>query len=275
MDAPTSKNTEPSSSQPPRFQQLPRQRTTPQRASRACLSCRVRKVKCDVVTSSPCSNCRWDGTQCVVPRTRRSSNISQQDAGVIYFNYNEGQASERPDRIEELTTDEEVEKLINNNTTQPGPELEQDYNIDIGDLGDQIQGPSSVTSTHESTADNQQEVFAGLPGFIMKPSFADPGYITFLRSQGALSLPPISIQCELVKSFVEYIHPRMPLLDLEAFLASFSCPDGTKGQLSLVLYSAILFAGSIHLDKEVVCRYGYSDKRLLGEELYKRTQVSH
>ncbi|KAI3571646.1 hypothetical protein IWW34DRAFT_767714 [Fusarium oxysporum f. sp. albedinis] len=36
------------------------------RASRACLSCRRRKVRCDVVQGSPCCNCKWDNIECVV-----------------------------------------------------------------------------------------------------------------------------------------------------------------------------------------------------------------
>lgn len=69
MDAATRNNNDASLNTINQAQQ-PQRRT--QRASRACLSCRVRKVKCDVVTATPCSNCRWDGTECVVPRTRRS-----------------------------------------------------------------------------------------------------------------------------------------------------------------------------------------------------------
>lgn len=33
------------------------------RAARACVSCRARKVRCDVVESSPCGNCRWDNVE--------------------------------------------------------------------------------------------------------------------------------------------------------------------------------------------------------------------
>lgn len=36
-------------------------KNTKRRAARACLSCRARKVRCDVVQSTPCFNCRMDG----------------------------------------------------------------------------------------------------------------------------------------------------------------------------------------------------------------------
>lgn len=39
------------------------QKVIKRRAARACVSCRARKVRCDVVENSPCGNCRWDGVE--------------------------------------------------------------------------------------------------------------------------------------------------------------------------------------------------------------------
>lgn len=44
---------------------------TKRRAARACVSCRARKVRCDVVEGAPCGNCRWDKVECVVQESRR------------------------------------------------------------------------------------------------------------------------------------------------------------------------------------------------------------
>lgn len=44
---------------------------TKRRAARACVSCRARKVRCDVVEGAPCGNCRWDNVECVVQESRR------------------------------------------------------------------------------------------------------------------------------------------------------------------------------------------------------------
>ena len=40
------------------------------RARRACLSCRSRKVRCDVTHRVPCGNCSWDHIECVVVSRR-------------------------------------------------------------------------------------------------------------------------------------------------------------------------------------------------------------
>ncbi|KAI1150910.1 fungal-specific transcription factor domain-containing protein [Nemania diffusa] len=46
-------------------------KATKRRAARACVSCRARKVRCDVVEGAPCGNCRWDGVECIVQESRR------------------------------------------------------------------------------------------------------------------------------------------------------------------------------------------------------------
>ncbi|KAJ4181910.1 hypothetical protein NW767_013997 [Fusarium falciforme] len=47
-------------------------RSSKRRASRACLSCRNRKVRCDVVKGGvPCTNCRLDRIDCVVTESNR------------------------------------------------------------------------------------------------------------------------------------------------------------------------------------------------------------
>ena len=39
------------------------EKITKRRAARACVSCRARKVRCDVVEGAPCGNCRWDNVE--------------------------------------------------------------------------------------------------------------------------------------------------------------------------------------------------------------------
>ncbi|KAB5511614.1 fungal-specific transcription factor domain-containing protein, partial [Coniochaeta sp. 2T2.1] len=46
-------------------------KVTKRRAVRACVSCRARKVRCDVVKGAPCGNCRWDNVECIVQESRR------------------------------------------------------------------------------------------------------------------------------------------------------------------------------------------------------------
>ena len=41
------------------------------RASKACQCCRARKVRCNVVEQTPCTNCRLDEVECIVSESKR------------------------------------------------------------------------------------------------------------------------------------------------------------------------------------------------------------
>ncbi|KAI1098996.1 fungal-specific transcription factor domain-containing protein [Jackrogersella minutella] len=81
MDPPTPKSEEKTASSDSNSQSKKRSastsepngstKVTKRRAARACISCRSRKVRCDVVEGAPCGNCRWDNVECVVQESRR------------------------------------------------------------------------------------------------------------------------------------------------------------------------------------------------------------
>ena len=51
------------------------------RSSRACTTCRFRKVRCNVVAhGAPCSNCRHDEIECILPLSRRQRYVSQKQS---------------------------------------------------------------------------------------------------------------------------------------------------------------------------------------------------
>ncbi|KAF4981837.1 hypothetical protein FZEAL_2415 [Fusarium zealandicum] len=115
--------------------------------------------------------------------------------------------------------------------------------------------------------------FSHLPAFIKPPSVSTAGYVSFLQSQKVFDLPHVALQCELVKSFVELIYPRSPLLNLQSFLNCVNSPDGLNGQVSLALYSAILFAGSTHAELDTIRAHGYPQRENLRKELYRRVEL--
>lgn len=65
----------------------------------------------------------------------------------------------------------------------------------------------------------------------------------------------------------------MPIIDLANFCNVLGCTNGSRGQVSLVLYHAVLFAGSAFLRSDVLVNAGYTNTRSLRKDLYKRTEV--
>jgi hypothetical protein len=65
----------------------------------------------------------------------------------------------------------------------------------------------------------------------------------------------------------------MPIIDLAGFCNVLGCTSGSRGQVSLLLYQAVLFAGSAFLRSDVLVDEGYADTKSLRKDLYKRTEV--
>lgn len=53
------------------------------RASKACQCCRARKVRCNVVEQTPCTNCRLDEVECIVSESKRKKFVST----VVFFTH--------------------------------------------------------------------------------------------------------------------------------------------------------------------------------------------
>jgi hypothetical protein len=63
----------PEQEQQPQIEQRPiSKRRGKKRSSRACTTCRQRKVRCNIIAhGAPCSNCRHDEIDCILPLSRR------------------------------------------------------------------------------------------------------------------------------------------------------------------------------------------------------------
>ena len=70
----------------------------------------------------------------------------------------------------------------------------------------------------------------------------------FLQHKGALSLPAADVRNEILKSYIEYVDPFMPVLDLREFLRIVESGDGKSEKISLQVFQAVMFAGSAFVD---------------------------
>ena len=96
----------------------------------------------------------------------------------------------------------------------------------------------------------------------------------FLREKGALSLPSITFQNALLQAYAEYVHPYMPLLDMHEFLSMVDARDGSRGQVSLFLYQAVMFAATAFVDSKALRDAGYPNRKAARKAFFHRTRVS-
>lgn len=93
-------------------------------------------------------------------------------------------------------------------------------------------------SAHQSRA-------LDLPQFIKPtPPRIPTEDLEFLSKKGALQLPEETLRNELLKAYFKFVHPFMPLLDRKEFMEITMGVDTTRKKIGLLLFQAVMFAGS-------------------------------
>jgi hypothetical protein len=106
------------------------------------------------------------------------------------------------------------------------------------------------------------------------PPKIGPDEIAYLEKKGALTVPWGTLRSEMLRAYVEFVHPYMPLLDLHDFLSTIDRRDGSKGKVSLILFQAVMFAGSAFVDMEHLRTAGYATRKEARKDFFQRTRVS-
>lgn len=113
-----------------------------------------------------------------------------------------------------------------------------------------------------------------LPAFIRPlPAKISDDDVDYLVRKRALTLPSIPLQNALLRAYVEYVHPYMPLLELHDFLAAVNSRDGLGGQVSLLLYQAVMFAAVAFVDIQHLRDAGFPNRKAARKALYKRARL--
>lgn len=138
----------------------------------------------------------------------------------------------------------------------------------IGGFGD-VKTAQFLNSLEDPDALSQ------LPAFIRPlPSKIAADDVNYLQLKGALTLPHQPLQNALLRAFVEYVHPYMPLLELHDFLAAINSRDGLYGQVSLFLYQAVMFASTAFVDVRCLKEAGYPSRKAARKAFFQKTRVS-
>lgn len=200
------------------------------RASKACRVCHNRKVRCDVSrTGTPCSNCSRAAVVCSVD-----------DAG-----------REKPTQHPGKKTLPQA-NIYTFKVGVPTPRSSASHAaVSFESPADEQASPVSILNDATPTESRRGGEFAEIPLSPDQPEL--PGYITrlperldsdvsgLLQRRGALTLPSKPMIEELLRAFICYVYPLLPVLDLNSFLGAV---DGTNNDsISLVLFQAVMFAG--------------------------------
>lgn len=98
--------------------------------------------------------------------------------------------------------------------------------------------------------------------------------IDYLFAKGALSLPETSVRNALLRSYLEYVHPYMPLVEVHELLQIIDDGTGQYGRISLLLFQAIMFAGTAFVDMDELRAAGYSSRKSARKAFFQKARVS-
>jgi hypothetical protein len=98
--------------------------------------------------------------------------------------------------------------------------------------------------------------------------------IDYLFAKGALSLPEDSVRNALLRSYLEYVHPYMPLIEAHELLQIINDGTGENGRISLLLFQAIMFAGTAFVDLEYLRAAGYTNRKAARKAFFQKARVS-
>lgn len=137
---------------------------------------------------------------------------------------------------------------------------------------------SAFSGMGGSPVDLRQQLFLApptLPNYVKPlPQRIGSDEIAYLERKGALSIPPIPLRNELLKAYIEFVHPFMPLVDLYDFVMIIDSGNGTLGRISLILFQAVMFAGSAFCDMDYLRAAGYTNRKEARKDFFQKTRVS-
>lgn len=99
-----------------------------------------------------------------------------------------------------------------------------------------------------------------------------PDDVEFLTRRGALTLPDTELRDQLLRCFVLYVYPYMPIVDLEDILGAIDGKEGAP-KISLTLFQAIMFAGTAFVDLSLLLGAGYEDRRSARGDYFQKIKV--
>ncbi|OGM45243.1 hypothetical protein ABOM_005861 [Aspergillus bombycis] len=111
------------------------------------------------------------------------------------------------------------------------------------------------------------------PAYIKRlPPQLQDNDLRLLQANGALNIPHDALRDNLIKGYMLYIHPYMPVLDTECFLQAIFHQDNTN-LVSLLLFQAVMFAGAAFADWQHLRAAGFSTRREARKSFYERAKM--
>ena len=96
--------------------------------------------------------------------------------------------------------------------------------------------------------------------------------IEYLDKKGALTVPETPLRNELLRSYAQFVHPFLPVLDLKEFLTPIEQND-VNNPISLLLFQAVMFAGTAYIDMRFLQAAGFETRKAARKAFWQRVRL--
>ncbi|KPM38667.1 hypothetical protein AK830_g7894 [Neonectria ditissima] len=273
---------------------------TKKRASRACLPCRSRKVRCILTSSAePCINCRLDEKECIfIARSKFTRGTSRHapvapketaPTGPSVDDFNVfGDEQALPE------TDEQLPLAVDPMSIDVAPPGLPSLPTDLADFGnDSIDTlpipPFSPAFPDSLLPDCPWIPQEGTQRLLFDPTNPDysileapkvhslsPEDLDYLYKQGCFVVPQRNILNEFIQQYFLHIHPMLPMLNEADFWALYhpQHSDTASGErMPLIVLQGILFSSCSFVSRNTIETLGFKSVHDAKSSFYKRAKL--
>ena len=275
-------------------------RPTKRRATQACRSCRSRKVRCDLMgAGGPCTNCRLDGLECMLAENKRRRYVfhcpaiqSGLECSHLYCDSFQ-RVLRPPPQLQSRVRDAGVEEstsTVSNHMSHKGVAGDSVFpeggrsSVDCQGSGTRASCPADKTNirsrdglsghSNGTIPETISATINDLPDYVQPLSDGlDEDDLTYLLKKGVLSLPKEDFRNVCLCRYVEFVHPVLPLLELNETLTIIGTSNGQNGKISLLLLNVIIYAALPFVESKHIRSAGYASKLAARTVFYKKSKV--
>ncbi|KAM0187493.1 hypothetical protein ACHAPI_011128 [Fusarium lateritium] len=279
------------------------------RATRACLSCRNRKVRCDVINSGvPCTNCRLDCVDCLVTESNRGRRPTVSGPAVPVTivvatthppepepeppasqspYYHAGPRRQPSPPSCAPATGPRPEPPIEGALSQPSQaddymlslsfegQIQPDVHPVHGQSDPDHEPPTVLDSdvpSHSPSLNRPGNHAPRWPQFIRPlPRHITSADVEYLAAKDALTIPDDPFRDELLRVYATIVHPFMPSLNLHEFLADVL--ESRPNTVSMILFQAVMFASVVFVDIDYLKSRGFSSRKAARKVFFNRVRL--
>ncbi|KEF63210.1 uncharacterized protein A1O9_01187 [Exophiala aquamarina CBS 119918] len=248
----------------------------PRKANKACVPCRIRKVKCDAAgIGLPCSSCtsRQCTKGCILPVRKAASLLRLFVSDRCQTTETRGIAatsnSSQLDSLNQSKQPSTSDVLDCQSSRQAEPDLLY-LHILADAVEETIESSRPQTTSSTPYGPSQGDNFTRRNCLRTKLPQLDDSDNEYLAKKGVFDLPPPRHLDALVKTYFDHVYPFAPVINRADFIRGYQ-----SGDCSLFLLRVILTPACLHAPADVLSACGFASRSAAQESFFSKAKLLH